>query len=250
MKRVCIFVDGENLRHAIIDLFQGIFDQIDYLPKNAQWGKFYDWLAKQTSPNVERVRTYWYVIEHLDFFPYKFLKPATHSPALRNLLSGHDPHYKELLDKTSPENLQTELEKIVSELRERKSKMRNRFEGWLTIQNGIAKRHEAIEFRRAGASCYNLFDCSLGSEKAVDVKLATDMIILHEIYDIALIVSGDQDYVPAVQVIKDYGKRVINVVFKRRDGSFLPTGAWRLNLTTDTVLEVEYNQFKNYLQLP
>jgi len=49
MKRVCIFVDGENLRHAIIDLFQGIFDQIDYLPKNAQWGKFYDWLAKQAS---------------------------------------------------------------------------------------------------------------------------------------------------------------------------------------------------------
>lgn len=77
-----------------------------------------------------------------------------------------------------------------------------------------------------------------------------DLIVLHDIYDIAVIVSGDQDYVPAVQVIKDYGKQVINVVFKMKDGTILPRGAWRLNLTTDTVLEIEYNQFKNYLQLP
>lgn len=249
MKRVCIFVDGENLRHAIIDLFQGIFDQIDYLPKNAQWGKFYDRLTQQVSPGAERVRTYWYVIQHLDCFPYKFPDSTVYPDKLRNLLSKHKP-YKKLLDQTPQANLQPEMERIVSELRERESKMQDRFRGWMTIQNGIATHHEGIEFRRAGAIRYNLFDKSLGSEKAVDVKLAVDLIVLHDIYDIAVIVSGDQDYVPAVQVIKDYGKRVINVVFKMKDGTILPRGAWRLNLTTDTVLEVEYNQFKNYLQLP
>lgn len=249
MKKVCIFADGENLRKSIVELFQGIFNPADYLPKTALWGKFYDWLAQQVSPDAERVRSYWYVIQHLDFYPYRFPNPYDSPEELRQLLSKHKP-YKDLLANAPQANLQSEMERIVTELRERESKMRNRFRGWIAIQNGIATHHEGIEFRRAGAIRYNLFDKSLGPEKAVDVKLAADLIVLHEIYDIAIIVSGDQDYVPAVQVIKDYGKRAINVVFKRKDGKSLPSGSWRLNQITDRVLEVDYNQFKNYLKLP
>lgn len=37
MGKVCIFVDGENLRHSIVDLFRGEFDKHDYLPKDANW---------------------------------------------------------------------------------------------------------------------------------------------------------------------------------------------------------------------
>ena len=70
----------------------------------------------------------------------------------------------------------------------------------------------------------NLFDKSLGREKAVDVKLTSDMITLQGIYDIAIIVSGDQDYVPAAEVLKDCGKRVINVAFRTRSGKLLPGG--------------------------
>ena len=65
----------------------------------------------------------------------------------------------------------------------------------------------------------------------------------------ALIVSGDQDYVPAVQVIKDMGKHVINVSFEKRNGELLPGGAWRLNQITDWSLKVTYNDFKSFLNL-
>ena len=82
--------------------------------------------------------------------------------------------------------------------------MRARFDGWTTIQNNISVNHESIEFRRAGAIRFNLFNESLGKEKAVDVKLAIDLLMLREIYDTAVIVSGDQDYVPAVQAAKDF----------------------------------------------
>jgi uncharacterized LabA/DUF88 family protein len=86
-------------------------------------------------------------------------------------------------------------------------------------------------------------------EKAVDVKPATDLIMLRHISDVALIVSGDQDYVPAVQVVKDFGKRVVNVTFKTRGGKLLPGGAWRLNQATDWTLEIPYDALSNHLNI-
>ena len=127
--------------------------------------------------------------------------------------------------------------------------MRSRFEGRRVLQDAIATRHRAVEFRRTGASRYDLFEKSIGEEKTVDVKLAVNLIILKDIYDIALIVSGDQDYVPAVQVAKDAGKQVVNVAFKTRGGTLLPGGARRLNQTTDWSVEVSYEQFRHYLNL-
>ena len=93
----------------------------------------------------------------------------------------------------------------------------------------------------------NLFTKQLGTEKAVDVKLASDMITLKDIYDIAIIVSGDQDYVPAVEVVKDAGKQVVNVAFLTRRGDLLPGGARRLNQVTDWHCEVGFGIFQNYL---
>ena len=49
-KRVCIFVDGENMRHAIVELFPTpIFNEFDYLPKNADWTKFFDWITMESA---------------------------------------------------------------------------------------------------------------------------------------------------------------------------------------------------------
>jgi uncharacterized LabA/DUF88 family protein len=125
--------------------------------------------------------------------------------------------------------------------------MQNRFDGWVVIQNHISRVHNSIEFRRAGSIRYRLFDKTFGQEKAVDVKLAIDLIMLCNIYDIAVIVSGDQDYVPAVQAIKDQGKKVVNVAFLTRGGQLLPGGAKRLNQETDWSLEITYDELKSYL---
>lgn len=127
--------------------------------------------------------------------------------------------------------------------------MRNRFNGWIEIQDKIALKHESIEFRRAGAIKYDLINKKLGSEKAVDVKLAVDLLYLKDIYDVAVIVSGDQDYVPAVNNVKDLGKQTVNVSFQKEKGGLLPTGARRLNQTTDKTLILEYSDFKKYLGL-
>jgi uncharacterized LabA/DUF88 family protein len=128
--------------------------------------------------------------------------------------------------------------------------MRTRFDGWTTLQNGIAQKHRSTEFRRSGAIPYNLMDKKFGEEKTVDVNLAVDMVTLGRIYDVAVIVSGDQDYVPAAQAVKNMGKSVVNVAFQARSGLLLPGGAKRLNQVTDWSIAIEWEPFRTALGLP
>ena len=81
------------------------------------------------------------------------------------------------------------------------------------------------------------------------MKLATDLLLLREIYDVAVIVSGDQDYIPAVQAVKDFGQEVVNVSFRTRAGKLLPGGARRLNEKTDRSLEMDHGRLKEFLSL-
>lgn len=55
----------------------------------------------------------------------------------------------------------------------------------------------------------------LSKEKGVDILLATDMIKggFQNRFDLALLVSGDADYVPAVELVQTLKKEVINVHF-------------------------------------
>ena len=72
------------------------------------------------------------------------------------------------------------------------------------------------------------------------------MVALREIYDVAVVFSGDQDYIPAVRIVKNAGKRVINVAFRARSGSLLPGGARRLNETTDRSIIVDHYDLVKY----
>jgi len=202
--------------------------------------------------NGERIRTYWYVIKTIDYFPYRF--PRAESPAdpdvpndeLQRLLSKHQP-YEEELQALSPRDKVTRMKTIVEELTNLKRVIQQRFDGWTAIQDGIASRHTAIEFRRAGSLTCNLFENSFSREKAVDVKLACDMIMLEDIYDVGIIVSGDQDYVPSVEIIKDFGKRIVNIAFLTRSGKLLPGGARRLNQVTDWSCSIPYESLSQHI---
>ena len=250
MDKVCIFVDGENFRHSIVELFWGNFNESDYLPKRAEWTQFFDWIAGQCSNSPQRIRTYWYAIRDLAFFPYRLNRLARDSERLRSVLS-QSPNYKAELDGIADDALRNErMAEIVAHLRSQQERVQTRFDGWTAVQEGIVGKHAAIEFRKAGTITCNLLENNrFGREKAVDVKLASDLIALKDIYDIAVIVSGDQDYVPAVQVIKDYGKRVVTVAFERRDGRLLPGGARQLNQASDWGLPVKHSELDSFLKI-
>ena len=172
--KVCVFVDGENFRHSIGDLFTE-FQKEDYLPKQADWTELFDWIVKSVCDNGERLRTYWYVIEQLDFFPYYFPMPSKSSDSsntnmeLRSLLSRHKP-YKAILDPLDEANRLVRMTEMVNVLLRRQETLRKRFAGWNTLQDGITLRHRSIEFRRSGALTCNLFENRFGREKGVDVS--------------------------------------------------------------------------------
>jgi uncharacterized LabA/DUF88 family protein len=241
--RACVFVDGENLRHSLVDLFHPHFKTEDYLP-NAEWGNLFGYLVGASGAQTH-VRTYWYTVNHLDFRPWKFPREMDEQ---QRLFSKHKPFAERIHEPglTTSEK-SSRVEEIGSELRSLKEKMQQRFNGWAAIQEGIAGKVDALEFRRAGAITYDLFKQELLSEKAVDVKLATDLLELRAIYDVAVIVSGDQDYVPAVQAIKDSGKRVMNVCFLKKGGTLLPGGARRLNQCTDRVIQFPFDKLQSFM---
>jgi len=269
MNQICIFVDGENLRHSIVDLFLGVFDKENFLPKNALWNDFFTSLTTRlTSPSLGLLRTYWYIVQHMDFWPWglpvnriNYLQKQVSFPANKSRyqpeLDQEQTKLLKILSKNKDIKRQiecvtdknTKAFQIAEQLNQERRKMEERFKGWQNICDGIALKHKAIEFRRAGSIVYDLFERDFRTEKAVDVKLATDLITLKEIYGTAIIVSGDQDYVPAVQAIKDAGKRVINVCFLTRNKEMLPGGARRLNQITDDRIEVTYDEMKGFMNL-
>lgn len=247
--RACIFVDGENLRHSLVDLFDQEFNPTDYLPKNADWSGFFDALvgeAKATS----RLRAYWHVVENIDFYPWG-LKPLISDPIkLQRVLKNDRKCAQDLAAIPDPAKRDAWAIQKARELSRREHGMKSRFDGWKVFQDGITSRFDAIEFRRAGSIHYNLFTQQFGREKAVDVNLATDLLEFRGIYDIGIIVSGDQDYVPAVQAAKDSGKQIVNVSFLKRDGRVLPGGARRLNQATDRTVEMRYSDVLTFMGFP
>jgi len=249
MRTACVFVDGENFRRSIGDLFPTDFDRNEYLPKRAKWGEFFDWLVgKACTQSAERLRTYWYVIEQVDFYPYRLPRADRETDTLHKVLSKNRSFRDELGGLDSEARL-CKMNEMVDQLKKTQQTFENRFKGWRVIQDGIAIHHRAVEFRRAGAIRYDLFTRNLGDEKAVDVMLATDLIMLRDIYDVAVIVSGDQDFVPAVRAVKDAGKSVVNVAFRTQNGRLLPGGARRLNEITDSSFELAHDNFKEFLGL-
>jgi len=243
MERICIFVDGENLRHSICDLFNH-FDQAEYLPK-ADWAAFFNFIAESASEREEHhhVRTYWYVVRDVDYRPYNLPKDTS------QYLSWIEQNFRlrKRLRDDAPANRNEWAKRQIDSLYETRREFTGRFDGWTTIQRSITYNHDKIEFRRAGSLKFDLIDKQITEEKAVDVKLATDLILLKGNFDTAIIVSGDQDYVPAVQAIKDLGKRAVNITFKTRNGKLLPGGAIRLNQITDSRISIEHGDAKRFL---
>ncbi len=59
--------------------------------------------------------------------------------------------------------------------------------------------------------------------KGDDVYLATDLIkgAYENLYDVAIIISGDADFIPAINLVRKNGKKVINAFFPKSSSYLL-----------------------------
>ena len=244
--RVCVFVDGENFRHSILRLFaEDGFKESDYLPP-ADWGSFFNYVASRAADvfaigDWRLVRTYWYVVDAVDQHPrlsdgnaVQFC--AQHKEQIDAMI--HDDKLPQVTGKES----------ALAFFARRRDAVSAEFEGRKNVQRKIARSHRSLEFRRSGAISYNVLKDKRGSEKTVDVNMAVDILQLHNIYDICVIVSGDQDYTPVIAAAKNLGKMVCNVSFSDRNNR-QPFSSIRLNEITDGHFSVKYGEMKKLMNI-
>jgi len=93
---------------------------------------------------------------------------------------------------------------------------------------------------RLGRLVYHNWPNSPPYEKGVDIQLATDMIThsFKNNYDVAVLVAGDNDFVGALQAVKDNGKNVEVALFGKERTSF------RLRMVADKVITINSKYLK------
>lgn len=209
---VCVFLDSSNFKY--------VFEKIDpgFDPARSNWDPAYQWtrflkeLAKGGSRFREGrlLRGYWYV-------------PG--GPRLK----GHHALGADDLDA-----LQHQAQRE-----------------WTGIQENveaISLRHNYVEFRKVG---YRFFEASKrkwGGEKGLDVAMAVDMVTLAPAYDACVVVSGDADFVPAIQAVKNMGRLVVVPEFKTDGGAkTIPMQAPALLAAADAVRPVEAQSVRGWL---
>jgi len=93
---------------------------------------------------------------------------------------------------------------------------------------------------RLGRLVYNNWPNSPPYEKGVDIMLATDMLThsFKNNYDVAVLVAGDNDYVGAIQSVKDNGKNVEVALFGKERTSL------QLRAVADRVITINSRLLK------
>jgi len=92
-------------------------------------------------------------------------------------------------------------------------------------------RRRTIHCRACAAEIATCPSCravlTVAAEKGVDAALVTDLLSLawQRAYDVAVLVSGDSDYIPAVEYVQSQGLKVVNAAWPTK-GYELQGACW------------------------
>ena len=94
-----------------------------------------------------------------------------------------------------------------------------------------ARFHDRLRYLGFRVVARESYDPVKKEQKEVDVAMACEMVVhaLRDNYDIAIVVSGDQDFVPAIQHVQAAGKRVEVAAFGVSIGKALMKAADRFH---------------------
>ena len=113
-----------------------------------------------------------------------------------------------------------------------------RFQDQQAFFNGVT----AIPYceLRLGRLVYNNWPNSPPYEKGVDILLATDMLThsFRDNFDVAILVAGDNDYVGALQAVKNNGKNIEVALFGKERTSR------QLRIVADNVITLNNRYFR------
>jgi len=97
-------------------------------------------------------------------------------------------------------------------------------EGIIVHTEELIKRPTKVYCKKCDAYIANPICCNCGEQislppyksKKIDIKLATVMLDISDTYEEAILVSGDQDFIPAIRMLREKrGKKIHTASFKK-----------------------------------
>ena len=193
LKKVIIFIDGNNWYHNSLKLIDT--KEIDFV-------KLANFIANKFDLEVKQIRYY----NSVPDISENALLYHKHMEFLTGLEKQGIKVFKRKLQKTSNKEILKQKQKRIEGL------------DLCTVCFPLVK-----------LNCFSCVGNTSKKEKGVDVKIAVDMIrkvLIEEECEVCILISGDADFIPSMQTIKDTKKEVISAsVFigysrELRDGRF------------------------------
>ncbi|MBA7705866.1 hypothetical protein ES703_114707 [subsurface metagenome] len=216
--RTVMFIDGRNFKYNL-GAFQfqsrgreGLAEIRPYRldEKHFLWRDFFlgviDKFTKATEYEYRLVRVYWYNADTIRPF------------------STNEYQIRSILDKYKEECPDLDHDKVIKLADEWYKKERSNFErAKEDVYERIQRRVDFLEFKYTGEYVVSpfvvfrleqneegdyLYQGSREGEKGVDVGIAVDMVAKMSNYDVAILISGDADFLPLVRYVKENLKYV------------------------------------------
>lgn len=221
MIRFAIFVDGSNLFGSLKDLgvqvddYQRFFGHV-FKVAEEEWRNAVG-AGKNTDTVLQRV--YWYQVGTIDTWN---LDDAQSQAYLRERFDENKPvrdGYMARAGKLLPGKSQAEVglkawSLCFDEFRAWYENKKRILEGMQRFHHGVQTSTDIIDILEIGHWKVDLLGHSC-DEKGLDTRLAVDMVALEGNYDVAVVVSGDADSIPSIDLMKRRNKHVGAVEFVR-----------------------------------
>ena len=88
--------------------------------------------------------------------------------------------------------------------------------GAIEATDNSKRFHDYLRYKGFRVIARDSYDPDQNVQKEVDVAMAVQMVVhaFKDNYDVAIVVSGDRDFIPAIQEVQAAGKRVEVAAFK------------------------------------
>jgi uncharacterized LabA/DUF88 family protein len=214
--KTVIFVDGQNFKRNL--------QQLQFLPNGADvserkyrldekhflWQKFFQGLISKVDEHTDRehtlIRAYWYnageITPFYEQWKYAEIISKRHIDKLPELTRGRVMELAKEWYNRERRNFDAARQKVLEQIQRRTDFLEFKYIGQYVVKPFKDYKLETME---DGTVHYQ--GTRLG-EKGVDLGMAIDMVAMMPNYDVAVLLSGDADFVPVVRYIKNNLKYV------------------------------------------
>ncbi len=221
MVRFAFFVDGSNLfgllkgMGILVDDYQSFFTHL-YKISDRQWRTS---VSADQSISTVLQRIYWYQVGSMDLWNLDDAQAQAflHERFDENtqLKAGYMATAGKAMAGQSQAAIALKAWSICfEEFRGWYEGKKRTLDGMRRFHHGVQSSTDLIDILEIGHWKVDFFTHSC-EEKGLDTRLAVDMIALEENYDVAVVVSGDADSIPSIDLMKRRGKHVGAVEFVR-----------------------------------